>query len=351
MFPLYGSLSPLAAWLNKTGLVFLFRDEYTTPEAAPLTTPRTNEPGPGTTVFTDPNNNAFSISSGKLIVGGIFVASLRSGSSFSVQAGKGFFAKWDSLFRVEYILNISTIFTYNGIGGWERTGSGQLNRVNPGRWDGIHDGSPAVYGIILRDGGGCYFTKDTRLIRVTSNPSSTPHYINITAGGTLDYLRACQMSAPWDTQWGLATNYYLSAPGGQVTTSEANAENEVIWTPNAGEIQDFMIRRTDDNNCWIVRCDQANSTVKLIQKQSGVETERSSAAQTWTPSTAYEILAQQDGNNIKTWVAGVAKNTYANAAFNNSATGVKITLAGTNLICWPLDLTGTALTELQKWIA
>ena len=38
---------------RKGGVEFLLRDEFTTPDAAPITSPRTCEPGPGTLTFVD----------------------------------------------------------------------------------------------------------------------------------------------------------------------------------------------------------------------------------------------------------------------------------------------------------
>ena len=45
--------------------VYLFHDTFTTPQAAPLTTPRTCEPGPGTAVLVDSAGNKAAISSGQ----------------------------------------------------------------------------------------------------------------------------------------------------------------------------------------------------------------------------------------------------------------------------------------------
>ena len=51
-------------------LDFLFNDEFLTDEAAPLTSPRTAEPGPGTGVVVDTGNNV-TIAGSKFVVGGV----------------------------------------------------------------------------------------------------------------------------------------------------------------------------------------------------------------------------------------------------------------------------------------
>jgi hypothetical protein len=50
-------------------VTYLFRDEFTTDDAAPLTSPRTAEPGPGTLTITQ-TDGGLSISGGKLIIDG-----------------------------------------------------------------------------------------------------------------------------------------------------------------------------------------------------------------------------------------------------------------------------------------
>lgn len=137
----------------------------------------------------------------------------------------------------------------------------------------------------------------------------------------------------------------------ETTTSEANALIEQTWTAVTDETWELSTRRTDDDNRWIVRCDQAGSTIKLIERNAGVETERSSAAQTWTNGTQYRLVVVQDGDAIRTYVANVAKNSYTSASFNNTATGVETDKAGSNLVTYPRTLSGAALAELQRWTA
>jgi hypothetical protein len=120
------------------------------------------------------------------------------------------------------------------------------------------------------------------------------------------------------------------------------------WTAVTGQIWDLMVRRTDDNNCWIVRADQTNSTIKLFEKSGGTETERATASFTWTNGQAFRILVFMEGNTIKVNYTSIEKLSYTSASFNNTATGVKTTRGGSNLVAWPRSISGSALTELNR---
>jgi lysophospholipase L1-like esterase len=110
---------------------------------------------------------------------------------------------------------------------------------------------------------------------------------------------------------------------------------EHIITAATGVTQELMIRRVDDNNCWIIRMDQAGSTVKLIEKVGGVETEKGSAAQTWTHGTQFRIVVSAEAYHILVYVGTTAKINYNSAYSNSTATGIKVSRAGTELVAWP----------------
>jgi hypothetical protein len=128
---------------------------------------------------------------------------------------------------------------------------------------------------------------------------------------------------------------------GTTITQPADAWVECVWTPGAGETLDLMVRRTDDDNCWIIRCSQAGSTIKVIQKEGGAETERGSTAAAFVAGTAYNVKAKMYG----TVIAGIrhpvgtpgVSASYALAAFNQTATGVKVSgVTVAHLAAWPI---------------
>jgi hypothetical protein len=214
--------------------------------------------------------------------------------------------------------------------------------------------APAIVYAILRNAGGFLAVKSGGAARLgyvdNSNVTANPRPAIINYSDNLlayDYVRVAQLPAPWDTEYGIATNRVASAAASETTTSEADAIVEASWTAVTGQTWELDIRRTDDNNRWCVRCDQAGSTVKLIQIEAGVETERSSAAQTWTNGTAYRLVVICDTQAIRTYVANISKNTYTSASFNQTATGVKTSHAVSDLVAWPRVLSGAALAALE----
>jgi hypothetical protein len=162
-----------------------------------------------------------------------------------------------------------------------------------------------------------------------------------------------QLPAPWNSAYGIATNRTASPVTGNSLTHEVDCVIDFTWTAATNEVLEIDLRRTGADNRWIVRCDQAGSTIKLIERNGGTETERASAAQTWTNGTVYRILAYADGNTIFTKAGTVGnignKNSYASATFNNTATIAMVSgfATGTNFVAWPRTLTGTALSVLQ----
>ena len=63
-------MSFLHPGIDGGGVGYLLRDEFTTAESAPLSTPRTSEPGPGTLTMTENSGAALDIVSGELVTTG-----------------------------------------------------------------------------------------------------------------------------------------------------------------------------------------------------------------------------------------------------------------------------------------
>lgn len=337
--PLLGSLTVLGV-IGTQQQVYLFRDEFATPQAAPLTTPRTCEPGPGVGIVSSPLTY---ISGGNIVLDSD--ATYISQQSYSATPGLMILAEYVSSgpYRCGF-----------GPGGLQQVYEDGGIRVHP---SGIFIAISYNIGklkIIRRSAGSFYVDGANKLIYVSNSGSSalTIFVQNRIGASTLfGSLRVCQLAAPWDIDYGIATNRIISPTSGDTTTSEADAVTEMTWTAATGQVWELSVRRTDDNNLWIVRCDQAGGFVKLIERNAGVETERSSAAQTWSNGIAYRLVIVQDGNTIRTYINNVAKNSYTSAAFNVIATGVKTDRAGSNLITWPRTLSGAALAELNRYSA
>lgn len=347
------------------GLTFLLRDDFLTDEAAPLASPRTAEPGPGMLTITD-TGNKLSISSGALQMLGNANGNpgFWSSTAYARRAGLAHFVKWSAATISQfYVACWDTNQAAAPVNGFSMHGTDL--RI----WDG---GSSLVVGAIassidytvatiLRATGyfnmvkGGAFSQWT-LVWVNAASSDASLYAANTQNSaslqaTLDTFRVCDLPAPFDTDYGLATQRIASPVANDTIASEANAVIEDTWTAVTGETFELSVRRTDDNNRWILRGDQGGSTVKLIEVNAGSETERASAAQTWTNTTSYRVVVVQDGNTIRGYVANVLKWTYSSASFNNTATGIKTNKAGSNLISWPRTLSGAAASYLDQAVA
>lgn len=343
-------------------IIYLMRDEYITDRAGGAVNATAAEPGPGTRSVIDAGNR-MSIAAGRLVVAaggaegnpGIVYGALsrvagRAVIARSANVGGTFGAYFgyttDALSLIMAAVPHGIYFRQAALrvlinGG--HTGVGDL--------DAFAAGTDYRVAIVLRAVGAFHLAELSAgvwsLIWVdgTLNAATVyPVYSQFAGECSTTYLRVTDL-----TSWGaIATNETAIAAIGATTTSEANAIIEATWTAVAGETYELSVRRTDDDNRWIIRGDQVGSTIKLIQREAGAETERASAAQTWTNGTAYRIVVTQNGNTIKTYVANTAKNSYALAAFNNGATGAKTSHAVANLIAWPRTIPAGPAGELSR---
>lgn len=202
------------------------------------------------------------------------------------------------------------------------------------------------FAVVLRDTGVLLLAKaatDTqwRLMWVgTASNAASLYPCLINNDTTLNAKRFEAFNAPggYAAQYGIATSRVASPASGETATMTADAIVEFTWTPAAAETLEVQFRRVDDNNCWLLRCDQAAGTLKLYEKSAGVETERDAGkTQTWSVGTAYRIVIITDTATIRTFVANVLKHGYTTATFQQTATGVMVGgfATGSNLVCYP----------------
>ncbi|MBI5964931.1 MAG: hypothetical protein HY863_15740 [Chloroflexi bacterium] len=362
MLPLAKSIAPLGRMLSNA-LIYLLRDEFTTDAAAPLTSPRTCEPGPGALTIVD-TGNKLSIVNGKLQRSTAAVVSFSDPSVYS--SG---FARAIGLCSSGILRSNST---FSEIFGWRISPSGgSANMAGfflsgatiQFNWQGVPTAlAIASTGntdyslkVILRTSGH-FAVLDNNLIWVSTSGNQATMYATHAVGSSAltvscDKFRVFQLDAPWKTDFGIATNWVVSAAINETITAEVNGIAEISWTAVTGQTLNFMVRRTDNNNCWIIRCNQTTGTIKIIEMNAGVETERASAAQTFTNGSVYRIGCILNGNLLQAFVTNVISTSYASASFNNTATGVRTDRAGANFATWPRALSGAALDEIARWTA
>lgn len=337
-------------------------DKFTTAQAAPLTSPRTCEPGPGTLTIVD-TGNKLSISGEKIMSASTtvnFVDPRALAAAQSRIVGLAIYCEFEITSGSFYISasgnnNIAIRPTPTSIAVHDNFGSS----ISAGD-SGITSGALLI---VLRSSGAFYFlqrsgTWELVFVGSSGNASITPGFLGANNSGgndnyTIDNFAVMQLYGGYLSDFGIATYYDAIPSSGDTAAIDADSFISFKWTPVSSETLELDVRRTDGDNRWVVRCSQAAGTIKLIERNAGVETERASAAQTWTPGTAYTVQVRTVGNDIRTFVDSVAKNTYTSASFNNTATGIKVAgfATGANLASFPRTLTGAALAEVERAIA
>lgn len=341
------SLTPLAR-ATRRAMAWLFRAEFDTPYAAPLPGSIPVEVGTLTTV--DPGNSFISGGFLSLRFDGVNIVRAY-GPLITNTAGLAVtfaFTSGDTNSNIGFLTSAGA--QYHGVAvAWQTRVSGSRTGIVPP--------TSGQFWVIIRDGGGAWIVNNTTLITVghVGAADVRPGAIDTNNNINVDYIRACQLGGVWLTRWGLATARIETVSAGDTISHQSNGWVEYTWTPQAGQTLDLDIRRTDADNRWVVRCSQGSSNIQLIERNGGVETLRSTAAQSWTAGTAYRIQAVMDGAIIRTYVGTAASagsvnaNNYTSATFNQTATQARASLGGSNLVSWPRTLPADALAELAKW--
>lgn len=338
-----------------------------------VTSPRACVPGPGSLTITDPDG-ALSISGGALVWND---ASL-SGATGMV--GASAIARQDGLALLATLTNRTAIANAVRVG-WHDSAATvtsttplyALRITNATTAVASREGSDGSSGpnisisgsavaysalVIVRNGGGGFVldreggsgnwtlrwvysrTTNASLVPIVHSPQAASD-----ARFTQTEIRVW-LASEFATRWGAATYYSATPSSGAVGTGSANTIVSASWTPASAETLNLIFRRTDASNYWTVRGDQAGSTIKLIQVVAGVETERSSAAQTWTVGTKYRVTAIADGTIINTHTTpnpdsastSTQKNSYSSATAHQTSTDVGVTYgsgAVVDLVSWP----------------
>lgn len=195
--------------------------------------------------------------------------------------------------------------------------------------------------VIMRDTGS-WFVLNNKIewIGAAGTAAGFPNIQSSTLNGKLKTrLIGVDLNGIWTTQNGPVTNRVAAPANGEITTSIADGWCEFTWTPAAAETMEISFRRTDDDNRYIIRCDQAGGTIKVYKREAAVETELTggTTTQTWTAGTPRRIVVRFTGTTIRTWVANTKKNAATATSFNLTATGVKVAgfATGTEFVTWP----------------
>jgi len=366
LLPLASSLNPLGRG-RVAGLIYLLRDEFTTAAAAPLASPRTCEPGPGSLTLVQ-NDGQFSISAGKLLVpsqatpvhGDVRVYDNTSRSrlagravfataNFNSVTGKSAYLNWTSSSSGSPTAWEMNLGFYPG--GHGRLIATTLNGNYVVDLEAIVAGVDYQLGIVQRGSGGFALIKggaftNWTLVWVFSAetlPNLFPQFTAYESAGTLDDFRVLDLPPPWNDDYGIATQRLSgSVPVGTAFTHTANCLIE--WTqttlPTAGTYTDVFFRQQDVNNRWLVEIDSAGN-FDLLERIGGSYFGRLSFG--GAVGTGHRIVLVVDGTTIRPYINNVAKTPYTSATnFQTATSGLRraVSVGGgtvTNLVAWPRD--------------
>lgn len=349
------------------GLTFLLRDDFTTAASAPLTSPRTCDPGPGTLTITD-TNNKLSTSSGNLAfaTGGVGVG---DPGAWGAQRTR--------VMGLAVVAKVST--TASGVEvGWDNAQSGAIqcglriaNLSNMIRDGGnlIGAETPAhstAYSLaaVLRPNGWMGFVKggvlsewSTVWISLTDSGDFYPALVahGATSIAVADTFRVLQLPAPYATDYGIATQRLSgSQSAGQTFTHEANCVLEFTDTtrPSASNL-DFRFRRQDSTNYWQVTINSSGDFT-LNEVVAGTPTQRQTAAGVVT--SGHRIVIVADSTTIKGYSNATLRWTHPTASNFATATAGELTALGTSgvvsdVVAWPRVLSGAAASILDLAVA
>jgi hypothetical protein len=204
--------------------------------------------------------------------------------------------------------------------------------------------------IIQRSSGAFYIAGD-RLLYVSDAPSGD-YYFSLGGNNLVNLfyntLRISLLAAPWDTDYGIATDRKAgSVSEGTTFTHEADCLIEYTVTTLIDQVILFF-RIQDATNYWRIRINDVG-TILLQEVVGGGITSRGSAAS--VVSSGDRILIVAEGETISVYTNNVLRITYALAANFKTETDGELDDIGTSvvsdLVSWPRTLSGAAKAALD----
>lgn len=339
----------------------LFLDEFTTAVDAPIPSPHIAEPGPGALTIVD-TGNYLSITGSSMI----FANQVANQDPLAYTVGTYVFGAGKTyVIRTKYVSGARMQFGTDGGGINQGFEIGPLNffmcqayvaaDANPVPLLTLSESSNANifrdWVMLFSTDRQVFVTGDTVLYIGTDTTATDRLYISRQSGSDpklFDRVAVAVGNGNLANDFGIATARIASANAGDTISAARRAWVEATRTIATNDVYELMVRRTDDNNCWIVRADQAGSTIKLIEKVGGTETERATAAHTFSNATAYKFLVLVDGANIQVFIDNAYKLNYSAASTGMEVVGVKTSHAVDNFIAWPRKLSSADFTSLKK---
>lgn len=256
------------------GVAWLLRDEFTTDEAAPLATPRTAEPGPGTLTLVQ-TDGQMSISGAKLVIPaqaspaqgdlGFYVTSGQARTT-----GRAIFTEFTKTNNSTFYPAL-VVFTSAALGA-PGTGQAAIIFDASGVFQVIDEGNALVlsayagstsyvFAIVLRGTGAFDFILaggTWKLVWVGTVGTTTPLYpaiINYNGVATSEYFKVRDLPTPFTTDNGIASVNVTNPISGASQTATADAITDVTFALNGSPAADEVAVRLnyrvqDADNKW-----------------------------------------------------------------------------------------------------
>lgn len=371
------SLRNLLLWCQVSGaggllepaIEYLLRESFSADDATPVAVSRAASPGPGNMTFADTANKA-AIAAGLWYANGANAAGdpkiLDSGAPYTNHAGMYWFARciFPDINTVAgtwliVLKNVATDGNLNSQIGLRTNFNLLFAQIGAGSADTkrVHAENEELDVLALSHGtGGSLWIRgvgESRWLRIWTDsvvantnayPQITPTAANAKQVKVSELARG-QLAAPYlvvtDTA---AVNVATTTNGQSVSAPDADCRIGHTITAATGVTQEILVRASDSDNGYVIRCDQAGSVITLHKREAGVTgAVLATTAQTWTNATQYRVNVAVDGPIISTWVDNVAKSQITDALFNRTQTGIIVSHAGADLRAYALRqaITGT----------
>lgn len=341
---------------------FDLRDDFLTSEGAPLSSPRSCEPGPGSLNIVD-TGNLLSILNGELKVNGRTVnytdPVLLSGA-FNRAAGLTAF------FNMYAPNDNNTIFGFNANSGGGAATYEEIFFILATLKIYIRSSTNIKsfvldtdfnFGIVLR-ASGCFYLINGKIEYIVNDKNNSPLYLwfgaNVQNIHYFDFARVFELGAPWDSDFGIVTQRLAGARSpGDTFSHEADCLIEL--TVDTRPVSDLIIlqfRIQDSDNLWKITVNSAGN-ITLIERVGAGDTTRGSSA--GAVSNGDRIVLILDDNIIKIFIDDNLGVTYSSAINFKTETNGELNSEGTggavsDLVSWPRVLSGAALAELTRFI-
>lgn len=364
----------------KCGLTYLLRDEFTDDAAAPLTSPRTARPGPGTLTLVDEAPARWQVTGGVLeTTGSGLTAATSPTAHIAVTRAVGIAVKQRTLRNSTYgaagakllsphmgfstvtgtniaVGNITGLLFYGG-----RFAAATQNASSPQLLEADASDTYFTFVSILRSSGAFHVIND-KLAFIDDIGSQATMYAGLGQLSTdrhppkCEYIRVAQLGAPWNTDNGIATANLSGARSASDTFShEANAQ-WIVFTvtalPSVGNIE-IRFRVQDSSNYWSLTVSSAGA-YSLNETVASVTNQRATIASNQAND---RLLCVIDGANARLMrmrsSAGTQSSIYASVSTFTTQTTGSIQSLGTgggvsDLITYPRTLSGAALSALES---